>query len=81
MNAPLKMYLNSIHSDIIGSCLKKHEEMKHCNISPSEKVAIKTLQNIQSQRLITVKEVDKGGDICIMNTDDRSLIVSREKVP
>ena len=55
--------------------------MKHCNISPSEKVAIKTLQNIQSQRLITVKEVDKGGGICIMNTDDRSLIVSREKVP
>ena len=68
--APLKMYLNSIHSDIIGSCLKKHEEKKHCNISPTEKQAIKTLQNIQSQRLITIKEVDKGGGICIMNTDD-----------
>ena len=35
-----------------------------------ERNAIKNLKDTQSQGHITIKEVDKGGGICIMNTDD-----------
>ena len=49
---------------------KSHEQKKNCNISPKEREAIKKLTDSQSQGIITIKEADKGGGICVMNTDD-----------
>ena len=64
------MYLNSVHSDIIGSCRRKCEYKKLDNLSLEERNAIKKLKETQSQGHITIKEVDKGGGICVMNTED-----------
>ena len=33
---PLKMYLNSVHSDVLGCSKRKHETRKIDNISPEE---------------------------------------------
>ena len=70
---PLSMYLNSIHSDIVGSCRRNSEIKQKDNLSQKEREAIKSLKEAQSQGQITIKEVDKGGGICIMNTIDYIL--------
>ena len=67
---PLKMYLHSVQSDIVGSCQRKHENKKVDNLSPQERDAINVLKSAQFQGHITIKEVDKGGGICVMNKDD-----------
>ena len=66
----LKMYLHFVHSDIVGSCKKRHETRMKYNLLPEEFTAIKLLKDAQSKGEITIKECDKGGEICIMNTDD-----------
>ena len=69
-SSQLRMYLNSIHSDVVGSCSKRHETKKKYNLSREERAAIQSLKEAQSSGTITIKECDKGGGVCIMNTED-----------
>ena len=66
----LKIYLHSVHSDIIGSCRKRSETKKKYNLLQEEQIALKALREVQSKGEITIKECDKGGGVCIMSTHD-----------
>ena len=55
---------------MLGYYQKKSDVQKMDNLSFLERDAIKRLQEAQSQGLITIKKVNKGGGVCILNTDD-----------
>ena len=71
--APLKAFLNSTVSDTLGSCKRRHDKRAKSNLSPKELAAIQFLKKKQSEGIITIKAVDKGGGICIMLREDYEL--------
>ena len=63
----LQTFLNSVKSEILDP---KNRNSTECNISPEEQQAIKELVRLQKERLITIKECDKGAGVMILNFTD-----------
>ena len=71
--APLGAYVNSIVSDTLGSCKRRHDNRAKNNLSKIELAAITDIKKKQSDSIITIKAVDKAGGICVMNEGDYVL--------
>ena len=74
----LKVYLHSVHSDVLGSCKKHSETKKKYNLLPNEREALKSLKDAQSKGIITIKECDKGGGTAVMNTQDYIAEINKQ---
>ena len=51
-------------------CKRRHDKQAKCNISDKEQAAIKFMKNKQSEGIIAIKPVDKGGGLCVMMQED-----------
>ena len=63
----LQTFLSSVKSEILDP---KNRNSTECNISPEEEQALKELVRLQKERLITIKECDKGAGVMILNFTD-----------
>ena len=63
----LQIFLNSIKSEILDP---KNRNSSECNISPQETQALRELVRLQREKIITIKECDKGAGVIILDFKD-----------
>ena len=65
--AALADYLGAVKSDLVASCASQSCRQ---NLTNGESQALRELKSAQDEGHITIKRADKGGGICVMDTED-----------
>ena len=63
----LQVFPNSVKSEILDP---RNRNPTKCNIPPEEAQALKDLVRLQRERIITIKECDKGAGVIILDFND-----------
>ena len=63
----LQIFLNSIKSEILDP---RNRNSTNCNISPQETQALKEIIKLQKERIITIKECDKGAGVIVLDFNE-----------